>query len=244
MPCPPPKAPTLAGAIRRAALLGAISAPACAAGGHFAVEDAALLDAGECQVDVWIERESRADRNLAHLGPTCGIGPVEVGLGWDRSRANAADAPTATSAQLKWATGITETVSIGVAVAANWQAASPRYAGTTLLVPISWRISDSLQANVNLGRDFQRDGPNPTRAGVGLEWRPASGWLLIAEQFRQSEGSFARAGLRWEPSKTLSIDLSRADRWGGASSPWWTLGLTWAWDRRRRPANVLTPTVD
>ena len=234
----------MASAIWRAALLGAISAPAFAAGGHFSVEDAALLDPGQCQVDVWLERERRADRYLAHLGPTCGIGPVQFGLGWDRLRANAADAPAVTSAQLKWATGVTETVSIGLGMAAVWQAASPRYAGTVLLVPVSWRISDSVQANVNLGRDFQRDGPNTTRAGVGLEWRAASGWLLIAEQFRQFEGSFARAGVRWEPNKALSIDLSRADRWGGASSAWWALGFTWAWDRRRRPANVLMPTVD
>jgi len=243
MPCPLPNASTWAGAICCATLLGAIGGPA-AAGGHFAIDDAAVLDAGQCQVDVWIESEARADRRLVHAGPSCGFGPVELGLGWDRLRTSSADLPTATSAQVKWAVGITETLSVGAAAAAYWQAASPRYLGTSLVIPLSWRISDSLQTHVNLGRDFLHRGPNPTRAGVSVEWQPVSGWLLIAEQFRQFEGTFARAGLRWEPSKALSVELSLADRWGGRSSSWWAFGVAWAFEQRRRPANdVGTPTA-
>ena len=236
MPSPLPHAPTSAGAMRRAMLLMAVSGPALA-GGHFTVDDAALLDPGQCQIDAWVEHESRADRRLAHVGPSCGLGPVEVGLGWDRSRIQAADAPLATGAYVKWAVGLTDAVSLGAVVAGNWQAASPRHAGTTLVIPVSWRIDDALQAHFNVGRDYVRGGVHANRAGVAVEWRPATRWLVIAEQFRQSEASFARIGLRWEPTKALSIDLSRADRWSGPSSAWWTLGMSWALEQRRRPAN-------
>jgi hypothetical protein len=175
MPRPLPNASTWAGAICCATLLGALSGPA-AAGGHFAIDDAALLDAGQCQVDAWIESEARADRSLFHAGPSCGLGPSRsASVGIDCVRASA-DSPTATSAQVKWAVGITETLSVGAAAAAYWQAASPRYLGTSLVIPISWRISDSLQTHVNLGRDFLHGGPNPTRAGVAVEWQPVSGW--------------------------------------------------------------------
>ena len=223
-------------------LLWAVCGPALA-GGHFAIDDAALLDPGQCQVEGWIEREARAERRLAHAGPSCGLGPVEVGIGWDRSRVQSADAPTATGAYVKWAVGITDAVSVGAAIAGNWQAATPRYAGTTLVIPVSWRIADALQAHLNVGRDFVRGGPDATRAGVAVEWRPAERWLLIGEQFRQSEASFARVGVRWEPTKALSIDLSRADRWSGRSSAWWTLGVAWAFDHLRRPANVMASTL-
>ena len=238
MPGPLPNAPTWAGSIRRAILLGAVCGPALA-GGHFTVDDAALLDPGQCQIDGWVEHESRADRRLAHVGPSCGLGPVEVGLGWDRSRVQAADAPMATGAYVKWAAGISDAVSVGAAVAGNWQAATPRHAGTTVVIPLSWRINDALQTHFNIGRDYVRGGANANRAGVAVEWRPAARWLVIAEQFRQSEASFARVGLRWEPTQALSIDLSRADRWSGPSSAWWTLGIAWAFEQRRRPANEM-----
>lgn len=242
MPRPLSNASTWAGAICCATLLNALSGSA-AAGGHFAIDDAALLDAGQCQVDAWFEAEARADRSLFHAGPSCGLGPVEVGLGWDRLRTDSADAATVTNVQVKWAVGITETLSVGAAAAAYWQAASPRYLGASLVIPVSWRISDSLQTHLNLGKDFLYGGPSPTRAGFAVEWQPISGWVLIAERFRQFEGTFGRAGLRWEPSKALSVELSLADRWGGRSSPWWAFGVAWAFDQRRRPANVDVPTA-
>jgi hypothetical protein len=241
MPSPLPNAPFLAGAMRRAVLLMAVSGPALAAGGHFTVDDAALLDPGQCQIEGWVEHESRADRRVAHVGPNCGLGPVEAGLGWDRSRLRAVDAPMATSAYVKWAVGITDAVGIGATVAGNWQAAAPRYAGTTILIPVSWRIDDALHAHVNIGRDYPRGGTHANRAGVAVEWRPAARWLVIAEQFRQSEASFARIGLRWEPTKALGIDLSRADRWSGPSSAWWTLGISWTFEQRVRPASEPPP---
>jgi len=238
MPNPLPNAPTWAGAMRRAILLMAFCGQV-QAGGHFTVDDAALLDPGQCQIDAWVERESRADRRLAHAGPSCGLGPVEVGLGWDRSRLQAVDARMATGAYVKWAVGITDAVGIGASVGGTWQATSPRYAGTTVVIPVSWRIGETVQTHFNVGRDYLRDGPTMSRAGVAVEWRAATHWLVIGEQFRQSEASFARVGLRWEPTRSLSIDLSRADRWSGPSSAWWTLGVAWAFEQRRRPANEM-----
>ena len=175
MPSPLPNAPTMAGAIRWAILLGAFSRPGVA-GGHFAIDDAALLDPGSARSMRWIERESRADRRLVHAGPSCGLGPVEVGIGWDplpRAGRRRADRD---QRLVKWAVGVAEAVSVGAAVAGNWQATSPRYAGTTIVIPVSWRIADALQTHVNLGRDFRataRIRPAPASRSNG--GRPATG---------------------------------------------------------------------
>ena len=69
-----------------AAVLGFALQEAHAAGGHHAVDDAAILEPGECQVETWADRERGGDRTLVHVGPACRIGPLEIGVNLDRTR--------------------------------------------------------------------------------------------------------------------------------------------------------------
>ena len=65
--------------------LAAVSS-AQAAGGHHAVDDAALLEPGQCQVETWFDHELGGERRLLHVGPGCRVGAVEFGLNFDRAR--------------------------------------------------------------------------------------------------------------------------------------------------------------
>ena len=64
--------------------LFSLAMQAHAAGGHHAVDDAALLDVGKCKVEGWLERETGGTRTLAHAGAGCRVGPVELGLNLDK----------------------------------------------------------------------------------------------------------------------------------------------------------------
>jgi hypothetical protein len=205
-----------------------------AAGGHFAVDDATILDVGQCQVETWVERGDRAS-SLLHVGPACRVGPFELGVNADRVQLRDRGPQTPVGPQIKWAAPVDERVSVGFVALAGWQGAAPHYAGATLYAASSARVASSLLANVNLGRDWFRDAAHTwPRGGVSLEWQTAPEWVLIGERFRQAGGDFARLGLRWQESAAISVDLSRAH--GVASTPGgsWTIGLNWTFDATRR----------
>lgn len=194
-----------------------------AAGGHHAVDDAAILDPGQCQVETWYDRESGGSRRLLHVGPACRLGPVEVGLNVEHIRPGLG---TSGGPQIKWATALNEQLSIGVLAAANWQKLSSRYGFTSFVVPVSWQASEQLAVHVNAGRDFQAGKADSSRAGASVEWAPNAAWLAVVERYREGGINYARLGGRWNVSPTLNVDLSRARSLGAAVPPWWTLGVT------------------
>lgn len=63
-------------------------AAASAMGGHFDVDDAAVLAPERCQVELWTVRGESA--RLAHIGPACRVGALEVGVNFERCRAASA----------------------------------------------------------------------------------------------------------------------------------------------------------
>jgi hypothetical protein len=202
-----------------------------AAGGHHAVDDAALLDPGQCQLEVWADRERGRARTLMHLGPACRVGAVELGLNLDRVHAAGSDAVAVAGPQVKWAASLGAGLSAGVVVAANWQDPSPRYLGSTVVLPVSWQASESVLLHLNVGRDLRAHASDDTRAGAAIEWTPHSSWLFVAERFREGRTSFWRAGARWVLDPALNLDLSYARGVDGSAPSWWTFGLTWLFDR-------------
>ena len=63
--------PLRCAALAAAALVTA--APAFAAGGHFAVDDASLLEPGQCGAESWVSRDTGGDRSL-RAGAACRVG--------------------------------------------------------------------------------------------------------------------------------------------------------------------------
>lgn len=212
------------------AILGA-GAPARAAGGHHAVDDAAILDPGQCQFETWVDRERGGARTLLHLGPACRVGPVELGLNADRVHLSGAGSVTTAGPQVKWATAIDERLSAGIVVSASWQEGAPRYLGSTVVLPVTWRAGETLLVHVNAGRDLRAGADDENRAGVALEWAPLPAWSFVAERFRESRTNYWRAGARWVFTEALNVDLSHARSLDRGVPAWWTLGLTWAFDR-------------
>lgn len=216
------------------AALGLGASLAHAAGGHHAVDDATILDKGQCQLSAWSERERQGNRTLYHLEPGCRVGPVELSLGLEHQSENDIGRTGNLSPQLKWVLPLHDRLSVGVVAQAHWQSeplTSLHAAGSTLLVPLTWHASDSVKLHLNLGRDFMRHAPGTTRAGAALEWTPATQWSVVAERFRESTFNHWRLGVRWMVTPDLSIDLSQARGDHGRVAAWGTLGATWAFDR-------------
>ena len=74
-------------ALFAASLALTIAADACAAGGHFDVDDATVLEPGHCQYEIWAARVPDSSASVFHLGPGCRVGPLELGVNFDRLRA-------------------------------------------------------------------------------------------------------------------------------------------------------------
>jgi hypothetical protein len=203
-----------------------------AAGGHHAVDDAALIELGQCEFEGWAERERDAARTLLHTGLGCRTGPVELGIGADRLRVRGSREFTSFSPQLKWATQVSAQWSAGVVLWGAWQSGDDAgYRGSTLLVPVSWRAADGLFLHLNAGRDFRRYEPDASRTGAALEWTPVAAWSLVAERYREGGGNFWRLGGRWSPTPAVAVDLSRAAGMDSGAPPWWTLGVKLAFGR-------------
>lgn len=219
------------GWLTAALLYGAALPGAQAAGGHHALEDAALLETGKCQVEVWSDRYNGGQRSLWHVGPACRVGPVELGLNFDRAREDGMGRTGSVVSQLKWATPLNDRWSTGLVLGAGWQDRSPGYLGSSLIVPLTWQPADRWMVHANAGRDFRHRQPDSNRAGLGVEWAATSAWTLVGERFREGGAGFYRLGTRWSLDPSLSIDLSRASGLGGGAPAWWTLGVNWVFDR-------------
>ena len=208
-----------------------VSLSAQAAGGHHAVDDAAMLDVGKCKLEGWAERETGGARTLHHLGTGCRVGPVELGLNLDREKQTSSDAATSFSPQIKWAFPLDNAFSAGVVASAKFNSQSPRYASSSVVLPLSWRATDSLSAHVNWGRNFLSGGAGQPRGGVSLEWAPTSDVSLVAERFREAANNSTRLGARYALTPDVKLDISRARSLHAGGVSWWTAGVIWEFDR-------------
>ena len=211
--------------------LGAVSLSAHAAGGHHAVDDAAVLDAGKCKLEGWVERETGGSRTLLHLGTGCRVGPVELGLNLDREKQSGSDAATSFGPQIKWAYPLSEVLSIGAVGSVKFNSQAPHYASSTLVIPLTWRATETLSAHANYGRNFLRGGVGQPRGGVSLEWAPISSLSLVAERFREAANNSTRLGARYAVTPDVKLDISHARSLHAGGVSWWTAGLVWEFDR-------------
>jgi hypothetical protein len=206
------------------------AATAQAAGGHHAVDDAAILEPGLCQLEAWLKGAQGGER-LAHGGAGCRVGPVELTAASEHTR-DGIPSQTISSLQAKWATQVAPRFGAGLSMAGDWRAhVRPHHPVTTIAALLTWAARDDLALHANLGRDFVRAGSDLNRSGVAAEWTARPGWSLTAERYVEDRTQFVRAAVRWSVSDAWSIDLSRAQRLRGPSASNWTLGTTWQFER-------------
>ena len=194
-----------------------------AAGGHFDVDDAYVLDPGRCQVESWLVRLPRSGGAVQHVGPSCRAGMVEVGFNADRLSLR--DGLTlGVGPQFKWVSGSwRDLLTIGLACSATWNTSAGKLA-ESCYVPASWLVVDGLWLHANAGVDRARSGGTTKRQGGSAEWAVDGRLTLLVERIRFDRQGSARLGARWTLAPTISLDGSVA-RIGTERMRTFTLGL-------------------
>jgi hypothetical protein len=212
----------------------ALATPLAQAAGHFDVDDAGTLDPGQCQYETWWERSGVEPVDGFHFGPTCRVGPVELGLNFDRFSA-LGQLSTAIGPQLKWTFfGQAADAPLSAALSAGlvFDTTHGGRAGGQAVVPVTWQASNSLQIHVNLGADWTAgSGARTPRGGLAGEWALNDALSLIAERDRAFGAWTSRVGARFSFTPLISLDLS-ASRTGPAGVRGFAIGLNHAFSVR------------
>ena len=200
--------PCAGGMLAASCLLLAMGAHAA---GHFDVDDASTLDPGQCQYETWWGRTGVEPVTGFHFGPACRVGPVELGLNFDRSSVAGLHSVTG-GPQLKWnfhGQAPDAPFSAAVSMGAVFDLKRGGRAGGQLVVPLTWRPFDSLQLHANLGADWASGtGARTARAGAAVEWALNDSVSLIAERNRASTMWTSRVGGRFSLTPLVSVDVS------------------------------------
>lgn len=214
-----------------AALLLGVAGSAVAAGGHFAVDSATILEPGECQVETWAAA-GHGGGGSWHVGPSCRVGAWELHLNLDGAREPGAAWSHAFASQAKWVTQLSPRWSAGASLL--WNTTDGRYTSFQPLGLVTWQAQPQLQVHFNAGRDLPPGGGGTTIAGIAAEWAASRRWSLTAERFNDTDGRAVRIGARWQHDPGFSVDLSQARALGDARGHWWTVGVNWVFSRPRR----------
>lgn len=194
------------------------------AGGHFDVDDAAVLEIGRCQYETWLTRAPSVSATLLHFGPGCRVEPVELGLNYDRP-STASETRSALGPRLKWvADPLAGALSTGIA----WGAAcDPQRGGRpahTLYVPATWAVNDKVAFNADLGADWDVAGTRTRRFGVSGESIFHERLTVIGERVKVAGDWTSRLGTRFMLSEAISVDMSAA-RVGSRATRVYVIGL-------------------
>lgn len=225
----------IADAFRRfllSTLLGAgFALPLWAAGGHHAVDDAATLDAGSCQLETWYERIRGGD-GLLVAGPACHFGGVDWTLNYERVRPKAEDAFNVFTPEAKVAHAFGSGWAIGGALGASYDDAAGRWESLELRLPVTYFAGDIAAVHAAVARVFERGTDNVWFYGVGTDIALPADFELLLEAWREANEWFGRAGLRWFlPVNGINVDLSYAHSEESDGDRWVSAGLTWEFGR-------------
>ncbi|MDP9990288.1 hypothetical protein J2W30_001321 [Variovorax boronicumulans] len=203
------------------------------AAGHFDVDDAGTLDPGQCQYETWWGRTGVEPVTGFHIGPSCRVGPVELGLNVDRLSVQDVQRVHSITAgpQLKW-TFLGQAADAPLSAAVSMGTVSDLRRGGRMggqfVVPVTWRPVDSLQLHANLGADWALgSGVRTPRGGLAAEWALTDVVSLIAERNRASGAWTSRVGGRFSLTPLISVDISasRSRPLGGRSVTGFVVGL-------------------
>lgn len=218
----------------------ALSCPriAVAAGGAYAVDDAAVDGAGACKVESWLSFASNSDF-IAAVTPACAVEilrPIEIGVQLARSRA---DREWGTSLAPKAKINLlpVETGKLGLAASASpsFDLVTGETTGIAVNVPVTFALTEDFRINLNGGWFHDRIARlDHATYGAGVEWSPAKPLTLIAEVFglagervdpRSVTDPRLQAGLRVTPAESFDIDVIWGRNITGENAHWVTLGL-------------------
>ncbi|MET0866928.1 MAG: hypothetical protein ABWY35_02425 [Pseudorhodoplanes sp.] len=213
---------------------------AAAAGAAYQVDTADVSEPGSCKVESWASFAKNGDF-IGSTSPDCVVSvfgkPVDFSAQFSRFRSDD-----------EWGTGVfpkakmnlipTAIGQLGVAVSGSVAVdlITGDLAAWFLTAPLTYRFSDTLRMNVNLGyaRDRKAEQDYFTY-GVGFDLRtPDNVWTLTAEVFgiagtiteEQDRGQIRprwQVGLRWRPIDDFNLDVIYGRNLTGEDSNWITV---------------------
>ncbi|MCH8544550.1 MAG: hypothetical protein LAT61_13365 [Alcanivorax sp.] len=168
-----------------------------AAGGHYVVEDALLVDPSGCELESW---HSRLDRNNADtaLLLTCNpTGAFDIGGGLVRTEENGEyDTLVELNGKFLFRDAAEHRFGLGLAAIATYSNDSAKLETVELLLPATFNATDSLAIHANVGHANERNDANAGLWGVGIDLAVHQQVSLIAESFGtdRSGSTFHQAG--------------------------------------------------
>jgi hypothetical protein len=214
-------------ALLTAGFLGA--ATTHAAGGHFIIDDATILDPGRCHVETWVEHNGGTTLTL---GPACHAGGVEWSLGLEGPTTGSL-VTWSVAPQAKVAFPLPdERFAVGAAVGLVLADQLRDFEGAYALVPFTWTAAWG-DVHLNAGYDWNRNGKDILRGGASA-YAPLHGPVDgVVAVFAENGDWSSQAGLRfWLVPGSVSLDgsVTRGLHRGGDG---WVLtaGLTMEFDR-------------
>jgi hypothetical protein len=211
-----------------AASVTVLSSPAMGAGGHYAVDDAVLVDPGRCLIEAW---HARADRNNTDYTvlPACNpAGKLELGMGLSRIQ-EAGDYDTQVEFYAKTVAREVQLGSYGwgVAVSSTWGGALQRSESAAAYVPLSVHLIEPLLLHFNAGWADERGADHAAIWGSGADYSLAPRVNLIAEIYGTHRGGTElQAGLRYSAGAGV-VDLSYGRARATGRDDWVTVGVGW-----------------
>lgn len=222
-------------------LILALGAGSSRAGRPLSTDDTATAEAGQCQVESWLEQTD--GRRGVVAAPACGLQPgLEAGLELWRPLQREPLREAATLG-LRWAPAAARTDTalgeLGLGLKLQLGFVHPRDGDwrrrdSSLVGMLSLTASPSWSWLLNLGtvRDAHGAG-SATLLRAAAVWTPAPQALLFAETQRSDRrallgGTQRSAGARWwlVPER-LGLDLTACREAASGNGTTWTLGLGW-----------------
>lgn len=204
--------------------------PMAQAGRPMVVDDATILDPGDCQLEAWLQHTPQQREHWAM--PACRVGAWELGLGLGRIAPDASAAYRARQLQAKtifrplrsngWGIGLT--------VADQYRPGGGLSGDVSVLVPLSVSLlDDRVLVHANAGWLHRHGGRGGATWALGSEWAAAPGLALSLESYGQQHGrGYLQAGVRLDamPGR-LALDAGLGQRFGLRSvERYVTVGLT------------------
>jgi hypothetical protein len=212
-----------------------------AAGGAYAVDDAAIDDIGACKVESWASFASNSDF-AAVSTPACVLPfvfkPVEFGLQAARTRVDH-----------EWGTSLTPKAKMNIVKpgvgnfgfalsgGTTFDALTGENTGSYVNIPVTYTVSETFKININGGWLYDRIAAlHYVTYGAGVEWMPVKDGpiTLLAEVFglagpqgdpRTITDPRFQAGIRITPIETADFDIIYGRNITGENAHWLTVGL-------------------
>lgn len=213
------------------------------AGRPLGTDDASTAEAGQCQVEAWVERRRGAADGANVVAPACGL-LDGLELGGDHTRLPGDPAAArAANVGLKWvpdawaldtplgalALGLKASLGYEQPPAAAWRRSNAGLLGLATL-----RATDTLALHANLGPvRGADDASTTTQLSLAVAWTPHPAWLLFAETLANDRpaatgGTQNTLGGRWWwVADRLGLDITASREAGAGLGTRWSVGLGW-----------------